>query len=85
MWGIDKPVIKKTLIEEANELVEESKGLKSVFTTMKTNLENKNVALGEKSAQIADVMKELTNADANISNEALSNSNVISQLDKIIG
>lgn len=80
MWGINK-----TLIEEANDLVAQSKGIKSVFTTMKTNLEDKNIALGEKAAQIGDAMKALKEADALISKEALSNDNVVKQIDKIIG
>jgi len=85
MWGIDKPADKKTLIEEASSLVEESKGIKSVFTTMKTNLENKNIALGEKSAQISDAIKALKEASDLISKEALSNDGVVKQIDKIIG
>lgn len=76
---------KKTLIEEASELVEQSKGIKAVFSTMKTDLEDKNIALGEKSNQISDAIKALQDAQHTISDEALSNDNVVKQINKILG
>jgi hypothetical protein len=55
------------------------------FTTMKTNLEDKNIELGEKAAQIEDAMTALKKASDIISTEALSNDNVIKQINKITG
>lgn len=76
---------KKTLIEEASELVAQSQGIKSVFSTMKTNLEEKNIALGEKSVQIDEAVKALQLAQNTISTEAESNDNVVKQINKILG
>ena len=79
-----KPVVKRTLLEQALELVKESKGIKSVFSTMKTNLENKNVQLEQKSEELSDAVFVLANAQEQIHQEAASNIKVINEITKII-
>jgi hypothetical protein len=75
---------KKSLIEEANELVEQSQGIKSVFVKMKTDLEDKNKALQGKADQITEAMDALKAAKSSIYHEESSNKGVIKQLDTIL-
>ena len=75
---------KKTLIEDATQLVEESREIKSVFVKMKTDLENKNVALGDKASEIEDAIKALKDAQQTIGEEAESNDSTIKNIDKIL-
>jgi len=84
MGLFDKEEVKLTLTESIEQSISESLKIKSVFSKMKDDLEEKNVELNFKKDQLDEKMDELIKLRDRVVGEHSSNEKVVKNIDKII-